>query len=236
MKAIIFSTLFVLSFLFSNEQKQTDVNAIKFNELIKNGNGVIVDVRTPHEFSRGHIANATLIDISNKQFANKINLLQKDKPVYIYCLTGSRSRNAASFMMKNGFMEVYNLQNGIIDWQRNGFPTELSESPVASNSKSFSVSTFNELIKSNKLILIDFHAPWCAPCKTMNPIIDKLANDYKGKLAVEKIDIETNREIAEANQIQSIPGFILFKNGRNVWTHKGIISYEELSKIIKQQL
>lgn len=226
--------LLIASFGFSQEIQ--NVNAIQFNQLIQTNDGVILDVRTPQEYTRGHINNSTLINIADKDFVSKINLLQKDKPVYLYCLTGSRSRSAANYMAKIGFTKVYNLQRGILDWQSNGLAIEQSQATIASESKTYSKDEFNQLVKSDKLVLIDFHAPWCAPCKTMNPIIEKLATDYNGKAKIEKVDVESNREIAEANQIQSIPGFVLFKNGQKVWTHKGMISYDDLSKLLKNHM
>lgn len=212
-----------------------NVDAVQFNQLTK-GEGVILDVRTPGEYQRGHIENSTLISIADRQFVNKINLLQKDKPVYIYCLTGSRSRTAGNYMAQMGFKKVYNLQRGILDWHRNQFPIVISEKVTASAAKTYSTSSFNELIQSENLVLIDFHAPWCAPCKKMSPIIDQLKNEYKGKVKVEKIDVESNRTIAEANQIESIPGFVLFKNGQRVWTHKGMITHADLSKLLNNNL
>lgn len=237
MKKLILNTLFIFTLLFNvAAQAPQNIGAIRFNQLLQTGNGVILDVRTPREFSRGHIDNATLISIADRAFVSKINLLQKDKPVYIYCLTGSRSRSAANYMAKNGFTQVFNLQRGILDWQRNNLPVVISDATVASNSISYTNDSFNQLIKSDNLVLIDFHAPWCAPCKTMSPVIKKLTNDFKGKAKIEKIDVEANRLIAEANQIQSIPGFILYKNGQSVWMHKGIISYDDLSKLLNSHL
>ena len=227
---VLFSTISVFS------QTVTNVDAQKFNELIQSGKGIILDVRTPQEYSRGHIEGSTLINISDREFQSKINLLQKDKPIYIYCLTGSRSRAAANYMAQIGFTKIYNLQSGIMDWLRKGYPTVQSEITASSNSKQYSPQDFQKLVASEKLVLVDFNAPWCAPCKQMIPTIDKLSEAYKGKVTVEKIDVESNRALAEANQVQSIPGFILFKNGQKVWTHKGIISYEELANVITNNL
>lgn len=233
----IISTFILLVFAISGfSQSPVNVDAQKFNELIHAGNGVVLDVRTPQEYARGHIDGSTLINISDREFQSKIQLLQKDKPIYIYCLTGSRSRVAANYMAQTGFSKIYNLQAGILDWQRCGFTTVKSELTAANSAKQYSVADFQNLLTSENLVLIDFNAPWCAPCKQMAPIIDKLAINLKGKVKVEKIDVESNRQLAMANQVNSIPGFILFKNGKQVWTHKGIISYDELSGVIAKNL
>ena len=235
-KTILITVLFLFTFLNGFSQSVVNVDASKFFELTQSGNGIILDVRTPQEYSRGHIKDATLIDVSNNQFPSKINLLQKDKPVYVYCLTGSRSRSAASYMVRIGFTKVYNLQSGILDWQRSGFPIVQSNATVSNTSKKYTADDFQNLISTNKLVLVDFNAPWCAPCKQMIPTIDKLSQTYKGKLTVEKIDMESNRALADANQVKSIPGFILFRNGQKIWTYKGVISYEDLASIINKNL
>jgi thioredoxin len=231
---LVAGLLFFWGMAFSQSVINTD--ALKFNSLLKTGNGIILDVRTPQEFSRGHIANATLINISDKDFINKVAVLQKDKPIYIYCLSGSRSWVAADYLAKNGFKQVYNLQQGLIDWQRNNLPLEKSEAVVATNSKIITPTDFTNLITSNKLVFVDFNTVWCAPCKTMNPIVDQLSETFKQKVKVEKIDMDANRELAQALDVQAIPGFLLFKNGQKVWTGKGVLSYEELKKILEKNM
>jgi thioredoxin len=221
-----------------NGQAQTvkNVDASQFQKLVQSGEGVILDVRTPQEFSRGHIEGATLINVADPSFVSKVNLLQKDKPVYVYCLTGSRSNAAANYMVKNGFAKVYELQYGIMDWTRHGFPLKQSDAAVASKSTQYTPQSFQQLIQSESVVLVDFNAPWCAPCKAMSPVIEKLAKDYHGKAKVEKVDVESNKAISDAYQIQSIPGFILFKDGQKVWSHKGVISYDQLSEELKKYL
>lgn len=217
-------------------QTPVNVSALKFNELIKSGSGIVLDVRTPQEYSRGHIANSTLISTSDREFVNKVALLQKDKPIYVYCLSGSRSVAAANYLSKIGFTNVYNLQRGLIEWQGNNLPLVQSENAIATNTQKFTTNDFKALLSNNKLVFVDFNAVWCAPCKTMSPVIDKLSENYKQKVKVEKIDVEANRELAQALQVQSIPAFVLFKNGQQVWTGKGIISYDELTKLLEKNL
>ncbi|MFA9389731.1 MAG: thioredoxin domain-containing protein [Prolixibacteraceae bacterium] len=231
---IVILLLISASAVFS--QTPVNVDALKFNELIQSGNGIVLDVRTAQEYSRGHIANSTLISTSDRDFVNKVSLLQKDKPIYVYCLTGSRSRAVAGYLSKTGFSNVYNLQQGILDWQRNNLPVVKSENSIAGNTKIYSSGDFQSLVSSNKLVFIDFNAVWCAPCKTMSPVIDQLTENYKQKVTVEKIDVEANRELAQALQVQSIPGFILYKNGQKIWSGKGIIAYDDLTKLLEKNL
>lgn len=236
MKKVICLISMLLFMIDVSAQTVKDVDAFGFQKLITSGNGVILDVRTPHEYSRGHIEGSTLINVSDQEFVNKINLLQKDKPVYIYCLTGARSASAANYMAKMGFDELYNLQRGIMNWSQNGLPIATSKVSVETTSKQYSVSDFEQLINSKSVVLIDFHAVWCAPCKNMSPIIDKLKEEFDGKAVVEKIDIEVNKTISDAYKIQSVPGFILFKEGKQIWAHKGMISHSELKGKIEGNL
>lgn len=237
MKTGLIVTAIIVLFLHSGfSQTVVHVNATKFHELLQSGSGITLDVRTPQEYSRGHIANSTLIDLSDKELIKKISLLQKDKPIYLYCLSGSRSRILADYMVKNGFNQVYNLQHGLIDWQRSKFPLQQSATATASKSKAFSSTDFKTMLSSNQLVFIDFYAVWCAPCRTMSPVVDQLSEKYKQKVKIEKIDVEANRELAQSLDVQSIPGFILFKNGQKVWTGKGVLSYDELAKILEKHL
>lgn len=237
MKRIIL-VFFLFGLLIAETKAQTVqyVDAIKFKQLIASEEAILLDVRTPQEYSRGHIEGSTSINISDPDFASKINLLQKDKTILVYCLSGSRSAAAAGYMEKIGFKKIYALQRGIMDWSKQGYALEQSAQMVASTSTVYTEQSFDKLLKENKLVLVDFNATWCAPCKAMNPIIDKVSTNFKGKARVEKVDVEANKAITTAFQVQSIPGFVLFKAGEKVWSHSGTISYEDLSVVIKKYL
>jgi rhodanese-related sulfurtransferase len=87
-------------------------------------NSVIIDVRTPGEYESGHIKNAININVSDSNFQEKIAQLNKNEKVYVYCKIGSRSNKAANILVKNGFKQVYDLNGGIISWQRANLPLE----------------------------------------------------------------------------------------------------------------
>lgn len=235
MKPIIL-TLFLFVGVLVHAQIPQHVDAVKFKELITKGDAILLDVRTPQEYSRGHIAGSTAINIADPAFVSKINLLQKDKTILVYCLTGSRSYAAANYMSKNGFKKIVNLQQGIMDWNQRGYALEQSSQTVASNAITYTGQSFGKLLKDNKVVLVDFHAVWCAPCKEMSPVIDKVSANFKGKARVEKVDVEANKEITAAYQVQSVPGFLIFKDGKKVWSHNGTISYDELTLALKKFL
>ncbi|MEM2939864.1 MAG: thioredoxin, partial [Candidatus Bathyarchaeia archaeon] len=72
---------------------------------------------------------------------------------------------------------------------------------------------FNQVIRSNHIVVIDCWAPWCAPCRMMAPIIDELARDYAGKILFGKLNVDENTRVPTDYQVMSIPTFLVFKNG-----------------------
>lgn len=99
-----------------------NLDAASFKAKADSGNGIILDVRTPREVAQGSIENAVIIDIYDQNFTAEINKLPKDKEVYVYCASGMRSVQAAEILQENGFSKVYNLKEGLIEWQRSGYP------------------------------------------------------------------------------------------------------------------
>lgn len=77
-----------------------------------------------------------------------------------------------------------------------------------------STQEFDDLIKNNKYVLVDFWATWCAPCRMVAPVIDKIADQYSDKVVVAKVDVDDQQELAIRYGIQTIPTIIFFKEGR----------------------
>ncbi len=80
---------------------------------------------------------------------------------------------------------------------------------------------FEEIVNGNGILMVDFWATWCGPCKNLAPVIEEIANQYSGKVAVGKCDIEESVDLAEKFGIMSIPTVIVFKNGQEVWRNTG---------------
>jgi thioredoxin 1 len=93
-----------------------------------------------------------------------------------------------------------------------------------------------EVIKSDVPVLVDFWAPWCGPCRAMAPVLNRLAEEYEGKVKIVKIDIDSESEIAEGYQIQSIPTFMLFAKGQMREEITGAVPKADLEKAIKRVL
>jgi thioredoxin len=208
------------------------VGAAEFKKLVDGGKGIVLDVRTPGETARGHIKDASMVDYYDPQFKNKLNLMQKNKPIYVYCASGGRSSRAASVLTQLGFSQVYNLQGGIRAWSYAGYPVVTSKQQVDNNIKALSLSEFQGQLKTNVPVLVDFHTQWCVPCKRMAPTVDELEKEMGSKAKVMRIDADQSKETAQHYKVRGVPVFIVFKNGQEVWRHTGVISKEELKKAL----
>jgi len=93
-----------------------------------------------------------------------------------------------------------------------------------------------EVTQATELTLVDFWAPWCAPCRALAPIVDELAIEYKGRLKVAKLNVDEAATSASRFGIKSIPTIILFKGGKVVQSVVGVHSREHFVKLIEENL
>ncbi len=105
-----------------SRRNYSELRAGEARELIESVQPFILDVRTPMEFSQGHIDGAELLPIRELQYRVNELASHRDEPVFIYCRSGNRSTVAAKILMDQGFERVYNLRYGIIDWAKAGLP------------------------------------------------------------------------------------------------------------------
>ena len=92
---------------------------------------------------------------------------------------------------------------------------------------------FSEIIQSNKLVLVDFFATWCGPCKAVAPELEKLKSIQKDNLKIIKIDVDKNPGISAKFQVRGVPTLILFQSGNLVWRESGVLSADQLNQKIK---
>ena len=94
-----------------------------------------------------------------------------------------------------------------------------------------------EVAQSAQPVLVDFWAPWCGPCRQLSPTIDKIADQFAGKVKVGKVNVDENMELATKYDVATIPRVMLFKGSdQPIFLHVGVISEAELSKVINANL
>ena len=96
--------------------------------------------------------------------------------------------------------------------------------------------SFSEILNSDKLVLVDFHAEWCGPCKQMAPEIKRFADIHKDSVRVLKVDIDKNPKITSEMKIQGVPTLILYRKGKILWRQSGAMNAQQLTAVIKKNL
>ena len=233
MRNVLYSFL-VLGLLFSCGPKegQQDLGATEFQTaLTAESKAQILDVRTIDEFQNGHIEGALNADISSSAFQQIASGLDKDKTVFVYCLSGARSASAAGMLKEMGFKSIVNLTGGMLAWQSANLPIATGEEKQA-GSAGLTEATFAEKIKGKPMVIIDYNATWCGPCKQLSPILKEWVKAQNGKVELIEIDVDENQELAKSKKIEAIPYLEMYKNGVKTWSSVGLIGKEELDKSV----
>ena len=222
--------MFSIVFFSCTAQTKNSLNADEFEkEITTKQNIQILDVRTPGEYFSGHIKYALQADWNDKkEFERRISFVDRNKPVYVYCLAGGRSAAAADKMRKMGFENVYELKGGTNAWRAANKPLEGS-----SNEKQMTIAELNAAIAGSKTVLVDFGAEWCPPCIKMKPVLNDLVAKNKGKFTLLKVDGGRDQDILKEYKVTDLPVFIIFKNGKQVWRKDGIADEKELAEQLK---
>jgi rhodanese-related sulfurtransferase len=235
MKNLIFAGLFTLATALvscaqtNKETKQAlSIPSIEFNTAIQQPNVQILDVRTASEFKSGHIKNALQANWNDPQeFESRTKELDKNSTVYVYCQAGGRSAAAQAYLMEKGFT-VVNLEGGMSNWKMNNLPVEGN-----ANAQQMTVSDFDKIIATNNLVLVDIGASWCPPCRKMQPIIDRVKKAQGTKLYVLAVDGGADVEVMKHVQFETLPTYIIYKNGKEVWRKSGVVEEAEFNKVLQ---
>ena len=93
-------------------------------------------------------------------------------------------------------------------------------------------NSFQDIINSEKPILIDFFAAWCGPCQMLGPVLTQVKDSLGERVSIIKVDVDKNQELAASQQVRGVPTMILFQNGKQLWRQSGVLSKEEIIKVI----
>jgi len=218
--------LFVVFQLTSCQSQQSKtietIDGKTYSDKLSNTkNPQLLDVRTPEEYAVEHLENASNVNWNGDDFVSKVEKLDKSQPVFVYCKVGGRSSQAADKLAELGFKEIYNLDGGIMKWQ--GKKT----SNVSSTPKGLTSAEFEKLINSDKKVIINFSAKWCAPCKKMAPYLTKMQEELKGKITLVKLDADENKTLMESMKLNELPVILIYENGKETWRNLGYLSEED---------
>lgn len=209
---------------------QKQLNTVDFIDSIKTKDAQLLDVRTADEFNKGSISGAKNLDWNQRElFAEYTRGLDKKKPIYLFCLSGGRSKNAASYLAQEGYT-VFELEGGYLKYEQE--ISDLDKNLKASEDE-ISLTKFKKLTYSNPKVLVDFHAEWCAPCKLMRPYLEEIEKDTKNGILVVYIDAEKNKNLLKQLGINGIPELQYFTNGELNWQHNGAIEKRDLLDAIQ---
>ena len=218
MKRTVFSLLLVLLFSCTNHSQQNQgvqlVTVQAFSEALKaTPNATIIDVRTPEEYQLGHLKDAVNFNVLGPDFNTLVNKLDKSQPVFVYCKVGGRSADAVERMKGLGFTSIYDMKGGYMAWSSAGMETTQAERVQA---ETFTPADFEKLLSSNTPVLIDYYAPWCGPCKKMEPVLNKLSEEFAGKVQIVRINVDEASTVVKSQKIDNIPVVSTFKMGQEM--------------------
>ena len=223
-----------ISLISCNDISSQRVSAEDFyTKLIDDNSSIIIDVRTPEEFSKGHLRNALNINWFDENFESQVEILSRERPVFIYCLSGGRSAKALDKISEMGFKNSYELNGGILEWRKNNYPESIIK---VDHEKSLSVNEFSELITSDKIVMVDYFAKWCAPCKVMEPFLDDLSEKYSDKLKFIRIDYDQNLPLVKSLGVQGLPVIQIYYDNQLLWSQDGFSDKNTIETQIKKYL
>lgn len=215
---------------------KTTSDAITFETFVTklqaaSPNPQLLDVRTAEEYKISHLKGAVNISLTNDAEVQKyIDKLDKNKPVFVYSINNGRSGVLVKKLQEQHFKEAYELPGGISKWIGEGKPLESNVSAGLTQTE------YQQLITSQKLVLVDVHSKYCGGCKKLAPVVDSVAHENATQLKLVSIELFENKELGNALDIASIPTLILYKDNKIVWRKNGKITREDIEAAVHAQL
>ena len=218
--------VFVLASCNGQTQKSSKlIDPVAFKkEIAATPNAQILDVRTPEEYASEHLQNAKNVNWLSADFVANTSKYDKSKPVFVYCKSGGRSHKAAEKLAELGFTNIIELEGGILKWDAAGL-SKPAEKWIGITQKEYA-----DLLNSDKKVLIDFYAEWCAPCKKMTPYLLKMQKELGDKMVIIRLDADQNKSLLSEMKISELPTLLLYENKQLKWQHSGYISESDLKK------
>lgn len=213
-----------------------NLNTVTFESRMKSTPAkIVLDVRTDEEFKSGHLQGAVNMNVNDPDFAERIKQLDTTQPVFVYCLAGGRSAKAAEILKDMGFPAVYNMEGGMSRWT---YENRAVESPEGAMDKGMKKAEFESMMGGIKdtLVLVDFWAKWCAPCRKIMAYLPEIEKEYTGKIKVVKINYDDNPRLVKELSLDNVPYLFVYKNGKAIWQQSGYIEADVLKAAIKSKL
>lgn len=219
MKKIIIGTFAIIS-LYACNTPESSVKQIPAKDFLDSTRTIakdiqIIDVRSPQEYAEGNFPGSINIDFNGADFKEKIATLDKKKPVYVYCLSGNRSKSAMDVFKEAGFEQIVGMEGGVLALNKEN-SNDVPKNNNAPASAAITPSDYDAYIAQNKNVIVDFYADWCGPCKQMAPVIDQLQKENSEKFTIFKVNIDQSKELAAKFKITSIPRLFVIKDGKQV--------------------
>ncbi len=232
--AIFYRVIFVACLLLGSklaiaQQVAPTPLTLFIQKLNAEANPQILDARSAEEFELNHIAKAININLQSTNYTQIVAQLNPQKPTFVYSIGNGRSAALAKELRSKGFTEVYELEGGIGSWVGGGQPIFST-----AHKGGLSKQAFDDLIASNKIVLVDIGSKYCGACKKVKPILETLRQQYGNNLTILELELEENPSlIASLKTVSSFPYLILYKDGKTVLKKAGI---QELSQTLNQAL
>jgi thioredoxin len=205
---LFFSILFLIA-CGQNKSGYLSIDAIQFNQKLENTKNVqLIDVRTPEEYANSKIGDALNLNYYDADFEAQLKKLDTNKPLFVYCKSGGRSSGAVAQILDLGFTEVYELQGGIMAWERAKLQTNKNDKTLSKDS--FTKNSLNKILTENQKVIVNFYASWCIPCKRMKPFMDELEKEHPNVKMV-RIDIDQAKALAAELKVENIPTVMFYE-------------------------
>ena len=225
---LLFSVIFFPGYLTAQKSEATssaNIETISIQvfeaKINQEAHPQIVDTRLPEEYAYNHLLHAVNVDVEGGHYQQQVDLLEKNRPVFVYAIGNGRSAKLAAELADAGYTKIYVLNGGIGGWIGNGKPI------FSSVKDGFTLTDLNAITDAHPWVLVDLHTRYCPGCRKLQPTVDSLIQEYGNTLKVVKIDVYDNPVIAGIFKVPAIPTLIVYKNGSIVWQKTGAGIYKE---------